>query len=52
MTPAPSQDRQYAAAAQRFAPAIERLARDHEADAELGRDLVQDIHTALWHSFA
>jgi RNA polymerase sigma-70 factor (ECF subfamily) len=40
------------AAAKRFAPAIERLARGYEADAELRRDLVQEIHAQLWRSFA
>jgi RNA polymerase sigma-70 factor (ECF subfamily) len=52
VAPAPTQDQQYAAAAERFAPAIERLARGYEADAELRRDLVQEIHAALWRSFA
>ena len=47
-----AQDRRYAAAARTFAPAIERLARGYEADAELRRDLVQEIHVALWRSFA
>jgi RNA polymerase sigma-70 factor (ECF subfamily) len=46
------QDARYTAAAQRFRAAIERLARGYEADAELRRDLVQEIHTALWRSFA
>jgi RNA polymerase sigma-70 factor (ECF subfamily) len=40
------------AAAGRFAPAIERLARGYEADPELRRDLVQEIHAQLWRSFA
>jgi RNA polymerase sigma-70 factor (ECF subfamily) len=31
---------------------IERLARGYEADPELRRDLVQEIHAALWRSFA
>ena len=31
---------------------IERLARGYEADAERRRDLVQEIHAALWRSFA
>jgi RNA polymerase sigma-70 factor (ECF subfamily) len=31
---------------------IERLARGYEADRELCRDLVQEIHAALWRSFA
>ena len=46
------QDEQYVAAAERFAGAIERLARGYEADPELRRDLVQDIHAQLWRSFA
>ncbi len=46
------QDALYAAAAQGFGGAIARLARGYEADPELRRDLVQEIHTALWRSFA
>ena len=46
------QDERYGRAAVRFASAIERLARGYEADRELRRDLVQEIHTALWRSFA
>lgn len=46
------QDATYTAAARRFGPAIERLARGYEADAELRRDLVQEIHAALWRSFS
>ena len=46
------QDVRYGEAAGRFARAIERLARGYEADAELRRDLVQEIHVALWRSFA
>ena len=46
------QDIHYGEAAGRFARAIERLARGYEADAELRRDLVQEIHVALWRSFA
>lgn len=45
------QDERYAAAANRFAGAIERLAGGYEADPELRRDLVQDIHAQLWRSF-
>jgi RNA polymerase sigma-70 factor (ECF subfamily) len=48
----PDQDVRYTQAATRFALAIERLARGYEADAELRRDLVQEIHVALWRSFA
>lgn len=46
-----SQDQRYAAAAAQYGAAIERLARGYEADAELCRDLVQEIHAALWRSF-
>jgi RNA polymerase sigma-70 factor (ECF subfamily) len=46
------QDTRYTEAARSFGGAIERLARGYEADAELRRDLVQEIHTALWRSFA
>ena len=46
------QDARYTAAARSFGAAIERLARGYEADAELRRDLTQEIHTALWRSFA
>ena len=47
-----SQDEAYRAAAAQFGGAIERLARGYEADPDLARDLVQDIHAALWRSFA
>jgi RNA polymerase sigma-70 factor (ECF subfamily) len=33
-----------------FGGAIERLARSYEADAEKRRDLLQDIHFAVWRS--
>lgn len=46
------EDRLYAKAAAEYGGAIERLSRGYEADAELRRDLVQDIHLALWRSFA
>src|ERR1700733_5385507 len=46
------QDARYSGAAGRYALAIERLARGYEADPELRRDLVQEIHVALWRSFA
>lgn len=51
MEAAAGQDAHYTAAARTFGPAIERLARGYEADAELRRDLVQEIHAALWRSF-
>ena len=47
-----SQDDRYLQAAADYGPALGRLARGYEADADLRRDLEQDIHTALWRSFA
>lgn len=49
---ADSQDARYRQAAETFGPALERLARGYERDPHLRRDLVQDIHLALWRSFA
>jgi RNA polymerase sigma-70 factor (ECF subfamily) len=46
------QDELYARAARAYGAMIERMARGYEADAEARRDLVQDIHGALWRSFA
>jgi RNA polymerase sigma-70 factor (ECF subfamily) len=46
------QDTRYADAAALFGAALERLARGYEADADRRRDLLQDIHVALWRSFA
>jgi RNA polymerase sigma-70 factor (ECF subfamily) len=46
------QDARYLATAREHGAMIERLARGYEADVELRRDLVQDIHAALWRSFA
>ena len=47
-----TQDARYADAAATFGAALQRLARGYEADAERRRDLLQDIHVALWRSFA
>ena len=47
-----AQDARYVAAARAHGAMIERLARGYEADPELRRDLVQEIHAALWRSFA
>ena len=44
------QDRRYLEAAAEFGPALDRLARGYEADADLRRDLRQEIHIALWKS--
>ena len=45
-------DSLYEEAGRQFAPAIARLARVHEADADRARDLEQEIHCALWQSLA
>jgi RNA polymerase sigma-70 factor (ECF subfamily) len=52
--PAPrsSQDGLYQEAAETYGAALDRLARAYEADAEIRRDLLQEIHIALWRSFA
>jgi len=41
----------YREAAAQFGPGLDRLARAYEADPEHRRDLLQDIHLALWRSF-
>ncbi len=55
MVPASEQDGLYEETrqsfGQAFGPALERLARVYEADADLRRDLLQEIHIALWRSF-
>ena len=35
-----------------YGAALERLARGYEADPDKRRDLLQEIHVALWRSFA
>jgi RNA polymerase sigma-70 factor (ECF subfamily) len=52
--PAPrqSQDDLYASAIAEFGPAIARLAAACERDRGLQQDLLQDIHVAVWRSFA
>jgi RNA polymerase sigma-70 factor, ECF subfamily len=35
-----------------YGPSLDRLARAYELDAEVRRDLLQDIHLQLWRSFA
>lgn len=49
---AASQDESYRATAAEFGPALERLARAVEADPVERRDLLQEIHFALWRSLA
>ena len=46
-----TQDERYVAAAADYGPTLERLARAYEADPDQRRDLVQEIHLALWRSF-
>ena len=45
-------DALYQQAAAAYSGAIDRLARGYERDPDKRRDLVQDIHLALWRSFA
>jgi len=47
-----SPDAHYQQAAAEYGAALERLARAYEADADARRDLLQEIHLALWRSFA
>jgi RNA polymerase sigma-70 factor (ECF subfamily) len=47
-----TQDELYAQAIAEFGPALARLARAYEANPEYRRDLLQDIHFALWRSFS
>ena len=42
----------YAEAARTFGAALERLAAAYERDPEARRDLLQEIHVALWRSLA
>ena len=46
------QDERYTAAAAEFGAALQRLARATEANPERRRDLLQDMHVALWRSLA
>jgi len=48
----PTQDDLYQDAANSYGAALDRLARAYEADPDTRRDLLQDIHVALWRSFA
>ena len=47
----PAQDELYREAAETYNAALERLARAYEANPEVRRDLLQEIHIALWRSF-
>ncbi len=44
------QDGKYLEAVAAYGPALARLARAYEADAEKRRDLLQEIHFQLWRS--
>jgi RNA polymerase sigma-70 factor, ECF subfamily len=46
------QDALYEQAAATHGAAIQRLARGYEPEPDKRRDLIQDIHVALWRSFA
>ena len=46
-----TQDALYRQAVATHGAAIERLARAYEADADKRKDLLQEIHFALWRSF-
>jgi RNA polymerase sigma-70 factor (ECF subfamily) len=41
----------YREASAEYGPALERLVRAYEADPDKRRDLLQEIHLALWRSF-
>src|SRR5262245_7608505 len=45
-------DTRYEEAAATHGAALERLARAYESDPDRRRDLLQDIHLALWRSLA
>lgn len=45
-------EQRYTEAAAAFGPALERLARAYERDPDKRRDLLQEIHVALWRSLA
>lgn len=46
------QDSLYGQVAESYGAALQRLARGYEADPEKRRDLLQEVHLALWQSFA
>ena len=45
------EDALYKEAVAEFGAALERLARGYESDPDKRRDLLQEIHVALWRSF-
>ena len=46
-----SRDELYKEASLTYSAGMDRLAKAYEADPELRRDLLQEIHLALWRSF-
>lgn len=52
MRHSPDQDARYLGAVAEHGAALQRLARASEANDERRRDLLQDMHVALWRSFA
>lgn len=50
--PAGRAERLYREVAAEYSGALERLARAYEPDADRRRDLLQEIHIALWRSLA
>lgn len=50
--PSNARDDGYRDAIDRFGQALDRLARAYEFDPEARRDLIQEIHFAIWRSFA
>ena len=51
-SPDAARDKFYAQANERFGAALVRLARAYEEHTDSQRDLLQEIHLALWKSFA
>lgn len=47
-----SQERLYSEVAEEYGGALERLAQAYERDSDRRRDLLQEIHVALWRSLA
>ena len=45
-------ERLYSEVAEEYGGALERLARAYEGDSDRRRDLLQEIHVALWRSLA
>ena len=52
MEPAARQEDLYREVANGYAGALERLVRAYEHDPERRRDLLQEVHLALWRSLA